>query len=443
MGLYYNPPQPQQPLPHVTASGSSPPPPVNNPPFPGTRVVGGALALLWAPESWTAQRSSFAIQGGLPAGDMPAGAPAPPEPEPWGLWEPWKAQGTRVLQPVLIAPPPVNAPPRSHLAAFYANRGLWPDPDWPAGRSPPIGATAGSLLPPVYVPWQIARFYAHPELQDTIDWRAQVTSYVVQPATAAMPPPPYSAASLYAWRTLWPDTDWLAQQLGFETTTLTQPPVNPPPPYSLYSFYALRGEWLDPLWDTQRSGIIVPLIPPPEVDAPPAAYPRGELQQQFATFTPNPDWETRRLQPYRGWLLPSVWQTVYALVNAGLEPTIVWIPDLQAPYGFTISTDPAFGTVVPIGTPVTVFASSGLPNPPLSFSVTVPNVTQEPLISARGQLFALGLITSETWVASDDPAGTVETQEPGSGAIVPPGTTVTMTVSLGPPPVQQTVPVPQ
>lgn len=443
MGLYYNPPQPQQPVPHVTASGSTPPPPVNNPPFPGVRIVGGALALLWAPPDWPAQRAGLIVQPGSASGDTPPGVAVPPEPEPWGLWEPWRAQGARALQPVLIAPPPVDAPPLSHLAGFYANREQWADPDWLAATTAPVGALAGSILPPVYVPWQIASFYANPQLQDRVDWRAQTTAFLTPPATSASPPPPFSFAGLYGLRYEWLDLDWSAQGLAFAATTLVAPPVNPPPPYSLYQFYALRGGWLDPAWDSQHAGIIVPLIPPPEVDAPPAGYPRGELQQQFGNSWPIPEWDTRRVLPYRGWLLPSVWETVYLLVNAGLEPTIVWIPDLQAPYGFTISTDPPFGTVVPVGTPVTVFASSGLPNPPLSASVTVPNVTQESLIDARTQLFALGLLTSETWVPSNDPAGTVETQNPGSGAEVVPGTTVIMTVSLGPPPLQQTVPVPQ
>jgi PASTA domain len=415
---------------------------VDNPPFPGIHRLGASVARLWSPETWSAQVAPLAVQPGLPIGDYPPGAASPPEPEPWGFWEPYRAQVTRTLSPSILAPPPVNAPRPSSFARFYANVGVWSPDTWNAQARVPVAAFAGSILPPAFhPPWRAALFYANPALRAYPEWDTQRLPTIVQPGGADYPPIT-SLAALAALRASWGQPQWAAQRLAFGTFLPPPPVVNPPPVTSFQRFYALRGLWIDPTWLAQAGAIIVSTIPPPPVNPPPVGAPQGQVQQSFALGWPYEVWDTRKLITYRGWLGPDVWKTVYDLVNAGLEPTIVWIPSVIVPYSYTISTDPATGTVVPVGTPVTVYASSGLPNPAVTASVTVPDVVGATLIGAREMLYLLGLLTQETWVASNDDAGTVESQNPGSGAMVDPGTTVYLTVSLGPSNPQQTVPVP-
>jgi eukaryotic-like serine/threonine-protein kinase len=90
------------------------------------------------------------------------------------------------------------------------------------------------------------------------------------------------------------------------------------------------------------------------------------------------------------------------------------------------STDPPPGSVVQRGTPVTVLYSAGL--------VTVPSVIDMTLEQAKASLRAEGFDPEVDRVTADEPQGVVVDQDPSGGSRQPAGTTVTITVSTGPPP---------
>ncbi len=94
--------------------------------------------------------------------------------------------------------------------------------------------------------------------------------------------------------------------------------------------------------------------------------------------------------------------------------------------GKIVSTDPQAGEQLRGNQPVALVVSKG-PAP-----VDVPSVVGEPISNAREILSAAGLSVSEQTVHSADvPVDIVIAQDPESGA-VPPGTTIALTVSLGP-----------
>lgn len=101
------------------------------------------------------------------------------------------------------------------------------------------------------------------------------------------------------------------------------------------------------------------------------------------------------------------------------------------PAGAIISQNPVSGTMMPPGTTINLVISQG-PEP-----VAVPDIIGDPEADAlaliTGAGFVPGVISRE-W-NSTVPTGRVISQNPASGTVMPPGTTVDFVVSLGPEPV--------
>lgn len=99
------------------------------------------------------------------------------------------------------------------------------------------------------------------------------------------------------------------------------------------------------------------------------------------------------------------------------------------PNGRVISSSPAAGTSVRVGTAVDLVVSKGLP------PVTVPDVTNKPYDEAQRTLESLGLTISQSDQKYSEQVakGSIITQSPAPGANVTRGTAVNVVVSLGPP----------
>jgi serine/threonine-protein kinase len=97
--------------------------------------------------------------------------------------------------------------------------------------------------------------------------------------------------------------------------------------------------------------------------------------------------------------------------------------------GVVISAQPKAGTSVSVGTKIDLVVSKGLP------PVSVPNLRGDSFDTAKSQLKELGLKLSQGDQEYNNkvPAGAIISQDPASGALVPPGSTVSVVVSLGPP----------
>jgi serine/threonine-protein kinase len=95
-------------------------------------------------------------------------------------------------------------------------------------------------------------------------------------------------------------------------------------------------------------------------------------------------------------------------------------------------TDPAPGTSVPVGSTVTVFYSTGF--------VEVPNVVGAQEDAAKETLSDAGFNPVVSNVVSDTPAGIVTAQDPEAFTKQPFGSTVVISVSLGPPEPTTTAP---
>ena len=112
---------------------------------------------------------------------------------------------------------------------------------------------------------------------------------------------------------------------------------------------------------------------------------------------------------------------------AGLQLTINSLNSPTVPAGTIISQLPAPGASVAQGSAITITVSTG------PSSIVVPNVVGTPQTAAVGQMTDLGLAPSLTEV--NDPAiaaGLVVSQAPGAGTHVPPGSGVSLMISLGP-----------
>ena len=117
------------------------------------------------------------------------------------------------------------------------------------------------------------------------------------------------------------------------------------------------------------------------------------------------------------------------LVKAGLEPNPQPVPsDQQA--DTVVAQDPHGGVVVVAGSRVRINISKG------PKQVVLPSVVGLLYDQASAQLQAAGFGVKRTDVDSTDPANTVIDQSPTGNALVTQGTTVTLTVSKGPPTVQ-------
>ncbi len=119
-------------------------------------------------------------------------------------------------------------------------------------------------------------------------------------------------------------------------------------------------------------------------------------------------------------------EAVKILTDAGLEvsddrqsedhPTIA--------EGSVTKTDPAANTPVDAGTPITLYVASG--------NVVVPTVTGQHVEDATTALEDAGLRVNSTNVESDEPEGTVVSQDRQGNDIVPQGTVVTIGVASTP-----------
>jgi beta-lactam-binding protein with PASTA domain len=117
-------------------------------------------------------------------------------------------------------------------------------------------------------------------------------------------------------------------------------------------------------------------------------------------------------------------QAVNRLTRAGLVavPRRVFSSE---PRGTVVAQDPPREEKVPQGTKVTINVSRG------SGTVEVPDVEGLPRDEATDRLRAVGLDVSYATVSSNEPRGTVVTQEPAAGETVRGGTHVLLNVSNG------------
>jgi eukaryotic-like serine/threonine-protein kinase len=116
---------------------------------------------------------------------------------------------------------------------------------------------------------------------------------------------------------------------------------------------------------------------------------------------------------------------VAELTDAGLDAQVREVSS-EKEAGTVTAQKPAPGTVVVEGTRVQINVSTG-PRP-----ISVPNVVGLPYDEAASELRSAGFGVSRTDVESDQPAGVVVNQSPGSGSSADRGTTVQLSVSTGP-----------
>jgi eukaryotic-like serine/threonine-protein kinase len=117
-------------------------------------------------------------------------------------------------------------------------------------------------------------------------------------------------------------------------------------------------------------------------------------------------------------------EAVKILREKGFQPTTQSQSSESVEKGRVISTDPAAGTEVQVGSPVTVFVSSG------PKEVSVPEVTGETQADATATLAAAGLkVTVSKREVAEPAAGTVISQSPGSGTQAKVGSQVTIVVA--------------
>jgi eukaryotic-like serine/threonine-protein kinase len=124
-------------------------------------------------------------------------------------------------------------------------------------------------------------------------------------------------------------------------------------------------------------------------------------------------------------------EAVAALARADLEAKIVEVYS-DKDTGTVTGQNPKAGEKVKVGTRVQINVSRGVR------PLTVPSVIGQPYEQAASALEGAGFRVVRQNVESDQPAGTVVDQNPGSGASAPAGTTVTLSVSKGP--VEEQVP---
>ena len=118
---------------------------------------------------------------------------------------------------------------------------------------------------------------------------------------------------------------------------------------------------------------------------------------------------------------------VAAVTMLGLTPSITQQPDDAAP-GTVIGQDPAVGAPTTAGQTVTIVVA--VPRP-----VPVPDITGLlfPDAQARATAVGLALVAGGSREQAGVPEGTVIALDPQAGSAVPPGSTVTATLSVAPP----------
>lgn len=144
-------------------------------------------------------------------------------------------------------------------------------------------------------------------------------------------------------------------------------------------------------------------------------------------------------------------EAVQEIDDAGLEP-VANPGESQRPEGEVFAQAPGGGSQLKEGEPVVISVSSGPPStttltttttqtvtqPPPPSDVTVPDVVGQSQVEAGDVLEGNGVVADSYPVPSDEPAGTVISQNPAAGTVVKEGETVRLNVALGPGPRETT-----
>jgi hypothetical protein len=173
----------------------------------------------------------------------------------------------------------------------------------------------------------------------------------------------------------------------------------------------------------------VPLLVLPSGTAvlPMQTYDPRDLAATFNFCWPGLLWET--VPSLVGLLLQ---QAIYNVVNAGLEPTVLYAPSTTVKPDIVLSQSPPSGTLLPVNSVVTITASSG-PASPAYGQVVVPTVIGLFAKDADQAIFNAGLsLGPYMWVASGSPGGTVVNQSLVGGSLATLGTVIILTLSQGP-----------
>ncbi len=119
---------------------------------------------------------------------------------------------------------------------------------------------------------------------------------------------------------------------------------------------------------------------------------------------------------------------MYELQQAGLSPAAVSIVDDSVDKGLVINTNPAVGTAVKSGDPVTIYISSG----PAETKVKVPNVLNQSYEKAKSEIESTGLkIGTVSEKDSAKEKGTVLETDPLPTTSVKSGSAVSLVISSG------------
>jgi serine/threonine-protein kinase len=124
----------------------------------------------------------------------------------------------------------------------------------------------------------------------------------------------------------------------------------------------------------------------------------------------------------------AVTEAIQILSDAGLDSQVREVFSERDP-GLVVGQNPKAGTEVAKGSSVVIRVSKGVQ------TVTVPDVLFQSQADAEAELQAAGLVANVVEVESDEEQGLVVGQDPDPAAEVDVGATVTISVSLGPPPV--------
>ncbi len=122
------------------------------------------------------------------------------------------------------------------------------------------------------------------------------------------------------------------------------------------------------------------------------------------------------------------------LDTAMLEAQFQRQPSSDVDEGDVISSQPAEGEEVPVGSTVVVQVSSGPP------TAAIPNVSGSQQDDALNTLIDAGFRPQVSQEAANQPAGTVVRTDPGAGTEAPEGSTVAVVVSTGPAPTTTAAP---
>ncbi len=150
---------------------------------------------------------------------------------------------------------------------------------------------------------------------------------------------------------------------------------------------------------------------------------------EAVTVTVSAGKQQTQVPPLEG--LTSLDAVRTALRDAKLDLGNVKQVESSEPEGLVLNQDPEAFTTVDVGTKVDIEVSTGV--------VEVPGVVGFTQSAATSALSKAGLDVRVVTASSDQPVGSVTSQDPQEGAQVKKGTTVTVTVSSGPAPTQPPV----